>query len=87
MQQRFVNRAGAVDGPASHAFSIPPHDGNDLEDVTRGIYIGAAGSLVVVLASAAEVTFANLPSGSLLPVRATRVKATGTTAAQLVGLV
>lgn len=37
-------------------------------------------------AGAAGVTFRNLPSGSLLPVRARRVLATGTTAADMLVL-
>lgn len=37
-------------------------------------------------AGAGGVTFRNLPPGSLLPVRARRVLATGTTAADLLAL-
>jgi hypothetical protein len=41
----------------------------------------------VTLKLGATVSFVNLAAGSILPIRATRVHATGTTAGDLVGLV
>jgi hypothetical protein len=40
----------------------------------------------LTLLSGATVTFQNLPAGSLLPVRATRIFATRTTATGILGL-
>ncbi len=58
----------------------------DLAAETRGLWIGASGDLALVLASGDEVTIAGAVGGTLLPLRVTRVKATGTSAALLVGL-
>ena len=87
MQDRYASRAAGSDGPATHGFAIAPDDGADLAETTRAIYVGSAGNLVAVLASGAELTFASVPSGTVLPVRAARIRATGTSASGLIGLV
>lgn len=87
MPDRFQNTSPSLSGPATHGFAVTPHDVNLLQETTRALYIGSAGSLAVVLASGATVTFAGVASGTTLPVRAARVMATGTTAADILGLV
>lgn len=87
MPDRFETSAASLSGPASHAFSIAPSDSAELVEVTRGIYVGSAGHLSAVLLSGATVTFSNLAGGTVLPVRVRQVRATGTTAASLLGLV
>ena len=83
---RYTGRADAISAPAQRGFAITPSDAVDLAAETRGLWIGASGDLVLVLASGDEVTIAGAVGGTLLPLRVTRVKATGTSAAQLVGL-
>jgi hypothetical protein len=83
---RYTGRAGAISAPAQCGFAITPSDAVDLAAETRGLWIGASGDLALVLASGDEVTIAGAVGGTLLPLRVTRVKATGTSAAQLVGL-
>lgn len=69
-------------------FAITPNDGVDLATNTRGIYVGGAGNVAVILEDdTASVTFVAPPVGSVLPIRARRVLATGTTATNLIGLV
>lgn len=73
--------------PAEGCFAIAPSDSAELPFVTKGIYIGGDGDLAVVaLGNSAPVTFRNLLAGTILDVRAKAVFATGTTAANLVGL-
>ena len=72
--------------PAEDALPVSPSDDVDLTYVTRWIYVGAGGDLVVIMANGVEATFANVTPGSLLPIRATRVKATGTTATLILAL-
>lgn len=86
MPDRFASHADGLESPASSGFAVAPSNVDDLPQVTRAIYVGTAGNLAVTLASGDEVTFINLPSATLLPVRVARVKATGTTATDLVGL-
>jgi hypothetical protein len=66
--------------------AITPHDTNAVSE-TRGVFVGTGGSLVCRgVQSQTNVTFANVPDGTLLPIRVDRVLATGTTATGIVGL-
>ena len=86
MTEKYEGRADNAAAPARRGFAITASDASDLTAETRAIYVGSAGDLVAVLSSGDEVTFTGLAGGTVLPVRVRRVKATGTTAAQLVGL-
>lgn len=86
MPDRFADHAIGLESPASHGFAIAPSDGADLVETTRAIYVGSSGNLAVTLASGAEVTLTGIPGGTLLPVRLRRIRATGTTATAIVGL-
>jgi hypothetical protein len=87
MPDRYAAHTASFMAPASHGFAITPDDSTDLSEVTRGIYAGTGGDLSVVLREGATLTFANVVGGTILPVRAARVRATGTTASGLIGLV
>ncbi|MFD1251784.1 MULTISPECIES: hypothetical protein [Devosia] len=87
MTDRFASHAATIDGPAQHGFAISPHDSTELSEATRALYVGAGGTLAVVTVSGASLAFANVSAGSILPLRVVAVKATGTTAADIVGLV
>lgn len=83
----FSSHARAAADPARAAFSILPHDTNEVATLPRAIYVGTAGTLVLrAVDSAADVTFKNAAAGQIIDVRAQYVRATGTTAADLVGL-
>jgi len=87
MPDRFQYASPSLSGPASHGFSVAPHDSNLLAETTRALYVGGAGTIAVVLASGASLTFASVSPGTVLPVRATKIMATGTTATDILGLV
>lgn len=62
------------------AKTVTPNDGSDLPDgPARGLYIGSAGDLTVVMLSGSQCTFPNHPVG-YAPLSVTRVLATGTLA-------
>ncbi|ADY67117.1 hypothetical protein J8N08_18905 [Agrobacterium tumefaciens] len=86
MAETYEHHAAGLESPASHAFEVVPDDTNPLPSPTRAIYVGNGGHLCLALLSGATVTFQNLPAGSLLPVRATRIFATRTTATGILGL-
>lgn len=86
MTDRFQSRAEEQTGPIRRGAAITPSDGVDLAAETRALYVGSAGDIALVLVSGDAITFAAVPAGTLLPVRAMRVKATGTTAGLLLGL-
>jgi hypothetical protein len=86
MTDRFSHHASALTSPASDGFSITPHDGNNLPEVTRALFVGGAGSVNVHLASGAQVNLSGVSGGTVLPIRVRRVLSTGTTATAIIGL-
>ena len=86
MPDRFQYSSPSLNGPAAHAFAVTPNDSSDLAETTRALYIGTSGSVAAVMASGSTVTFGSVQSGTTLPVRVTRILATGTTASAIVGL-
>lgn len=84
----FALHTASVTDPARQAFSIVPHDSAELTVLPRAIYVGTGGTIVLrAVDSAGDVVLKNLFSGQLLDIRARFVRATGTTAADLVALV
>ena len=51
----------------------------------RAIYVGVGGD-ITISCNGADVLYKNAPSGAILPVQATQVKASNTTATNLVAL-
>jgi hypothetical protein len=78
----------ASDGPAGSFFAVTTSDvvGGNFATPVRGLYVGGAGNVVAVTLAGTAVTFVGVPAGSILPIEVLRVNATGTTAANLVGL-
>ena len=73
--------------PALSFFSITPDDADYLPHVVRGIYVGTGGDIFIVPREGDDpVPFIGVPAGFILPVIAVAVRATGTTADNLVGL-
>lgn len=74
-------------GPADNAFAVTPHDSTDFTYACRALYIGGAGNISVqTIGGQSAVVFVGLPAGTILPVRATRVNSTSTTATSIVAL-
>ena len=73
---------------ARTAFSITPHDTNELTLVTTQLYVGSAGGDITVLLvdDSTPVLLKSVPLGTILNMRIKKVLATGTTATNLVGL-
>lgn len=83
----YENQGDSPLAPSRGPFAITPHDGNALTSVTKAIYVGTGGDVVLRgVESDADVTFKNVANGQVLDVQASHVRATGTTATDLVGL-
>jgi hypothetical protein len=78
--------ASSMNYPAEHAEAVTPSDSTDLVIVSRALYVGVTGDVAVVMASGAAVTFVGVAAGSMLPIRVSRVKSTGTSAASIVAV-
>lgn len=84
----FSGFADSLISPARGCFAITPSDSSDLAELTRAIYVGTGGNIVLTSArDNGPVTFRNVPSGSILDLRVRAIAATGTTASDIVGLV
>lgn len=89
MTDHFGGFPRHLQNPGSNAFAITPEDDADLAVIPRAIYVGSEGDLTVVMAdqtsNSTTVTFTGVLAGSLLPIRARRVRESST-AGSLVGI-
>lgn len=67
--------------------AIAPDDNANLDPLPHGLYVGVTGTLVVESMGGPLVTFVAVPAGTLLPIQVRKVKATGTSASSIVGLI
>jgi hypothetical protein len=86
MADPFPSQAPSLIGPIENGFSVTPSDGSDQPQVSRAIWVGGAGNLSVVTRGGDTITFVGVPSGTLIPIRAKRIRSTGTTATSIVAL-
>lgn len=83
---RFDRALDAVTSPARDAFAVIPHDTAPLPRLPKALLVGAGGTIVLrAVDAAADVTLA-VTAGQLVPIRASHVRASGTTATQIVAL-
>ena len=86
MIDKFQSLTAGLTAPASNAFAITPNNATDLPAITRALYVGLSGDIALIMQGGEAVTLTNVMAGTMLPLRAVRVAATGTTAQNLVGL-
>lgn len=87
MTDFFQGTTDSLNAPARTAFAIAPSDAVALAVLPKAIYVGTGGTLVLRgIDATADVTLKNVGAGQILDIRAGFVRATGTTAADLVGL-
>jgi len=88
MATRYETEGSSVHPGAAFAyFAITPSDTVSFsQGKCRGIYVGVGGDIAAVNSEGGPVLFKNVPAGIVLPVIATRVNSTNTTATNLVAL-
>ena len=87
MADRFESQIDSLTQPARNAFTITPHASNEIDPLPKALFVGNGGNVTLRAADGgADVVFKNVPSGGYLMVRARYVRATGTTATDIVGL-
>lgn len=63
--------------------AVTPSDSTTF-DMCLGLYVGVSGDVAVANGAGTSVVFVGVPSGTILPIRTTKVFATGTTASSIV---
>ena len=72
--------------PAANAEAVTESDSDYLDPYPRSLWVGGAGNLVVdMVGGQRDVAFNNVPAGTMMPIRVTKVKA-ATTATDIVAL-
>jgi hypothetical protein len=66
----------------NRAVAVTPSDTTEV--FASAIYVGSGGNLSVVTEGGDTVTFSNVPAGTTLVIRVTRIRATSTTATNIV---
>ena len=87
MADTFQYSADQVSAPATRALSVVPSDATPLADIPKALFVGTGGTLVLRgVAGGGDTIWKNIASGSVLPFRAQFVRATGTSATDLLAL-
>lgn len=84
MNDRYANCADDLHSPAAHAAAVSPSDSADLANASKRLWVGGAGNVALITVGGETVTYNSVPAGTYLKVRASRVKATGTTATNII---
>lgn len=74
-----------IDYPATSSIAVTPSDTVDLAAVSRALYVGTTGDVTVIMKDGQTVTFTAVAVG-WMPLRVSRVKATLTTASNIVSV-
>jgi hypothetical protein len=87
MADPFEGAVDSASAPATRALAVTPHDVNALADLPKALFVGTGGALVLRGPNdAADSVWKNVADGSVIPFRADYVRATGTTAADILAL-
>lgn len=87
MADRFSGFVDSVSAPARRAVAVTPHDENALGEIPKALFVGTGGTIVMRgVGDAADQPWKNVQDGSVLPFRAQIIRATGTTAADILAL-
>ncbi|MFN3945184.1 MAG: hypothetical protein ACK4K7_09665 [Allosphingosinicella sp.] len=87
MSDPFASAADAVSAPARRAAAVVPHDANAIGEVPKALYVGTGGHIMMRgIDGSQDQLWRNVPDGTVLPFRPRFVRATGTTASDILAL-
>lgn len=86
MADQFENFETGLTSPYENAEAVTLSDSADLPNVPRALWVGGPGDIKVTIKGGGTVTLIGAGKGAFLPIRATRVWLTGTTATSIVAL-
>jgi hypothetical protein len=80
----FEHGTERLESPSLGAVAVTPSDTQDLEDFSRGLYLGVGGDVKVTMYDGTIVLRKNMIAGMIHPICVKRVWSTGTTATDIV---
>lgn len=87
MADYFAGYGDTPSAPATRAVAVVAHDVNALADIPKALFVGTGGNITMRgVAGTSDQVWKNVPNGAILPFRAHYVRATGTTAADILAL-
>ncbi|MEA3037729.1 MAG: hypothetical protein QOE79_242 [Sphingomonadales bacterium] len=87
MADPFTSVADSATAPARLAVPVIPSDTNALPDIPKALFVGTGGAIAMRgVGGSADQVWKNVQDGSILPFRAQYVRATGTTASDILAL-
>jgi len=87
MTDRFATAWDSPSAPATAAFAVVPHDVTPLGVIPKALYVGSGGDIAMRgVNDTADAVWKNVPGGTILPFRPRHVRATGTTATNLIAI-
>lgn len=66
--------------------AVTPSNTEELPQAVRALYVGTGGDLAIETVDGSDLTFIAVTAGSIYPFKAKKVKATGTTASDIVAI-
>lgn len=86
MADQFEKLMDTVTAAARAPFAIVPSDADELPVIPKRIYVGSGGNVTLRgVGAGADVVYKNVGDGVYLNVRPSFIRATGTTAADIIG--
>ena len=80
----YAGMGGDMASPSADGVANTPSDTVDLAVAPRRIWSGSGGNITIVTLAGTTLTYTNVPAGTYLQIRPSRIKATGTTATSMV---
>ena len=85
-EDNFSRQKTLTNDPFTNAVLVSPNDEEDLEAVTRAVYVGGTGNMKVTMQDSGTVLFTGIPAGTVLPIRVKRIWSTTTNATTIIAL-
>ncbi|KQU53218.1 hypothetical protein ASG67_10440 [Sphingomonas sp. Leaf339] len=90
MPDPFAGVFSGVSDPGERAAAITPSDTADLPETPKSLYVGTGGDIAMIgdnePSGSVPVIWRNVPAGAIVPFRPRRIRATDTTAADIVAI-
>lgn len=83
MGDPFENHSPGLEAPASGGAAVVPDDNADLGIPARFLWVGGAGDVDLVTVGGESLLVRGCAAGTVVPIRTRRVRATATTATDI----